>query len=325
MSHRDSLLVVEDQPDQRALVTRWLSPRFEVTAAPDADAGAALAAEARFDIVLSDVQLPGGGSGLDVVRRSKQAHPWRPALLMTAHRDLDTAIGAIRMGADDFLLKPLERHAVVTKVASLVDRTRRGATRVLAIGAHPDDVEIGIGGLLARHRAAGDQIEVLTVTSGSEGGGVARRAAEAREAASMLGVALTLGELVDTRVSDGPATIQLISEAIRRFAPDIVYTHSTHDTHQDHRAVHRATLVAARSVPELFCYQSPSCTPSFAPSRFVPIDDHVEAKLALIGAYQSQTEKCAYLAPDLIRATARYWGRFAGYRLVEPLEVVRAR
>ncbi len=93
--------------------------------------------------------------------------------------------------------------------------------------------------------------------------------------------------------------------------------------HQDHRNVHRASLVAARKVPQVFCYQAPSTTVDFHPTRFVAIDEYLERKLEVIQAYTSQVKIRDYLDEELLRATARYWARFSQARYVEPLEVVR--
>jgi hypothetical protein len=82
-------------------------------------------------------------------------------------------------------------------------------------------------------------------------------------------------------------------------------------------------LVAGRTVPNVYCYQTPSTTTSFLPSCFVDIDAHVERKIELLGAFHSQAGR-PYLAPDMVRSSARYWGRFSNYHHVEALEVVRA-
>ena len=63
----------------------------------------------------------------------------------------------------------------------------------------------------------------------------------------------------------------------------------------------------------------------FEPVRFVDIDAYFDEKVAAINAYASQTEQRSYLEEDLVRATARYWGRFGRSRYSEPLEVVRDR
>ena len=80
----------------------------------------------------------------------------------------------MRAGADDYLTKPFDPPALLEKARALIEltRERRAAGRevVLAVGAHPDDVEIGVGGILLRHAAQGQRVTVLTLTGGEAGG-----------------------------------------------------------------------------------------------------------------------------------------------------------
>ena len=102
---------------------------------------------------------------------------------MTADERFDYAVSALRSGASGFLTKPVDLKELRAKVDELLDaaRQRRAAAQdvVLAVGAHPDDVEIGIGATLASHRAAGDTVVILTLSSGSAGGDVQARRHEA--------------------------------------------------------------------------------------------------------------------------------------------------
>ena len=202
---------------------------------------------------------------------------------------------------------------------------QRQQKRVLAIGAHPDDVEIGCGGALARHHARGDILDILTLSHGAAGGDVNVRVAEAQHAADILGAHLQLANLRDAHISEGTATIDIIEAAVRELRPTHVYTHCSEDTHQDHRAVHAASLVATRGVPNVYCYQSPSSTTEFSPHRFVDITQFIGQKIKVIDAYQSQVARMDAIQREMTVATARYWGRFAGYVLAEPLKVVRER
>jgi LmbE family N-acetylglucosaminyl deacetylase len=281
---------------------------------------------AQWDIVISDIELP-GSSGLELVRLSKELQPYTPTLLITAHESMEYALEAIHGRADAFLLKPLVREAFMLKVAELVERSaserKRRNSVVLAIGAHPDDVEIGCAGILLRHADAGDSVSVLTLCGGENGGTVSERVAEAHRAAEILGARLFIETLRDGAISEGRETISLIEAVIEEVRPSIIYTQSLNDGHQDHRNVHRATIVAARGVPSLYCYQSPSSGIDFRPSKFVEIGDFIDRKVAVIGAYGSQVPKRQYLRESLLRATAEYWGRFTEYGFVEPLEVIR--
>ncbi|HEU5476122.1 MAG TPA: PIG-L deacetylase family protein [Actinophytocola sp.] len=206
-----------------------------------------------------------------------------------------------------------------------VTMVQRASRRILAVGAHPDDVEIGAGATLLAHRAAGDEVFVLTLSAGERGGTAPQRAAESQAAADLLGAQLFLGDLPDTEISAGKVTIDLIEDVIRRVRPDVVYTHSAHDTHQDHRAVHQAVLVAARSVATVVSFQSPSTTVEFRPTRFVDVSAHIRGKLDLLACFASQHVIRDYLADDLVMATARYWSRHAAVAYAEPFEVVRER
>jgi LmbE family N-acetylglucosaminyl deacetylase len=252
-----------------------------------------------------------------------------PIALMTADASVDVAVRALRVEVDDFLTKPVAPDLLVSTVEALVARGRRAnqyaGQRVLAVGAHPDDVEIGAGGVLLAHRQAGDEIAVLTLSQGGSGGDKAARAAESATAAAMLGATLFLEDLEDTRISESNPTVGAIEAVVAKFRPTIVYTHTLNDLHQDHRNVHRATMVAARQVPSLYCYESPSTTVEFRPARFVAIDPYVERKVEVIDAFASQVMLRTYLEPDLVRSTCRYWGRFGGSRYCEPFEVIRDR
>jgi hypothetical protein len=103
----------------------------------------------------------------------------------------------------------------------------------------------------------------------------------------------------------------------------VIYTHSLHDVHQDHRNTHRAAMVAVRDVGRVYCFQSPSATVDFRPTRFVTIDEQLERKLMAIQAFASQAQVRTYLKPDLIQSNARYWSRYGDGLYAEAFEVIR--
>lgn len=278
------------------------------------------------DLLVTDVRLP-GIDGLEVLRRARTIRPELPVVVSTAFATVDTAVEALRVGASAFIVKPIEKARLLADLdaALAAASPRRSARSVLAIGAHPDDVEIGVGGTLLRHHRAGDRITILTTSRGRIGGDPGERAREAGDAAALVGAELILGDLEDTRIEDRGATVALIEDAIARCRPDVLYTHSLNDVHQDHRSVHRAALIAGRAVPSFFCFQSPSSTVAFRPTKFIGVDDHVAGKLDLIAAHRSQATRRWYLEPDVVKATARYWGRYADTAFAEPLEVERER
>ena len=138
----------------------------------------------------------------------------------------------------------------------------------------------------------------------------------------VVGARLYLRDLEDTRIPEGNPTIAMIEDIVAEIEPTVVYTHSVHDLHQDHRSVHRAAMVACRRVSKVYCYQSPSATVDYRPTHFVTVDDYIGRKLKLIDAFGSQAGIRDYLEPELIRATARYWSRYGTGAFAEPFETV---
>jgi len=320
------ILIAEDDPLCARVTTAFLHAQgFEHVDLIDDGAGARAAISTqRYDLVITDIGLP-GASGLDLVRHIRATQARTPVIVMTATPTVDYAVEALTQKADAFLTKPFSMVELGSHVDTLLTKRRDARKTVLAISAHPDDAEIGCGASLLRHRAEGHDIVHVLATRGAQGGDQERRTAEARRAADLLGARLVIGDLTDTRVTDGPETIALIEEAIRAYQPDVVYTHSANDVHQDHRSVHRATLVAARNVPNVFCYQSPSTTIDFRPTLFADAGEFFDAKLDLLDAYGSQTAIRGYLDREVVRATGRYWSRFSSCEYAEPFEVVRQR
>ncbi len=327
---RGRILVVEDDPATLRFVTLALERAgFGVASATSGPVALELlGTDDSVDVLLADIGLP-GMSGFDLVHEARRRIPGVATALMTADASVDVAVTALRSEVDDFLPKPITPQALVAQIERLIERRRTRfrhiPERVLAVGAHPDDVEIGVGGILVGHGKAGDEITILTMSHGARGGDAVRRAEEAERAAALLGATLILQDLEDTRVPMADPTVTMIETVIAEFRPTVVYTHTSCDLHQDHRNVHQATLVATRSVANVYCYESPSATVKFAPARFVDIDANLDEKVAMLAAFTSQSDVRTYLAEDLVRATARYWGRYGQSLFSEPLEVVRDR
>ncbi len=323
------ICVIEDDPDVLMLTRTILEKRANAEVLPLEDAQHALKVIAEFepDLVLTDIEMP-GVNGLELLASIRQHYPHLPVAIMTAHASFDYSVTALRSHADEFLRKPVPAAELVQVAIKLATKGRaaREALKpqvVLAIGAHPDDVEIGAGGILSAHRSAGDKVVILTMSRGARGGNTESREQESASAAELIGATLILEDLEDTHISGADPTVGIIERVIDQVSPTIIYTHSSNDRHQDHRAVNAAVLIAARSVQTLCCFQSPSATVDYRPTKFVSIDGFTATKLSLLACFASQASKRIYMAPDLVLATARYWSRFGTGTYVEPLEVIR--
>ena len=195
-------------------------------------------------------------------------------------------------------------------------------TNVLAIGAHPDDIELGCGGTIARHIASGDTVVMLVVTQGEAGSGdTCRRVKEQRDACQVLGVDhLVWGGLPDGRVSNHELSlVHLIEKTISEHRIDRVYTHGSADSHQDHRSIAVATWGAARHAPQILCYDSPSSV-GFTPSIFTDITDTLSKKLEALSCHSSQVDHSVMASASLVSTQAGYRGFQARVEAAEGFE-----
>ena len=198
--------------------------------------------------------------------------------------------------------------------------------RVLAFGAHPDDLEVGAGGLLARLSEEGAEVTLAIVSVPNN---IEQRKAESRAAAELIDANVVfIYDEKPSRVEDIP-----MHELVRRFdqvvgdvRPDLVITHSAHDLHWDHGLVNRATVSALRRTPcDLLAYlSSPEMN---AQARglgecFADVSKTIDTKIAAIAAHKSQL---ARLDLESSRDLARAMGRISGYQYAEAYEVLRVR
>lgn len=194
---------------------------------------------------------------------------------------------------------------------------------VLAVGAHPDDVELGCGATLLRHVARGDDVTILVMTAGQRGliEGMSRQA-EQEDAASRLGVRLRWGGFEDGSVPDGPESITVIDEAIAVSAAKTMYTHALNDTHQDHRATATASLAAGRRLPTVLQFETPS-TQGFEPTVYVDVADSLDEKMEALRSHLSQVLRAGPVDLEAIEAQARFRGFQGRIRYAEAFEAAR--
>jgi DNA-binding NtrC family response regulator len=115
MTNRRLLVVDDDRAMREMLASLFKERGLSVEDAASADAALARAAEQDFDVVLSDVRMP-GLSGVELVGQLRRLRPGTPVVLMTAFGSIDSAVEAMRTGAFDYLTKPFEPDAVILAV-----------------------------------------------------------------------------------------------------------------------------------------------------------------------------------------------------------------
>ena len=184
------------------------------------------------------------------------------------------------------------------------------AKQILALGAHPDDLELGCGATLAKLVARGAQVTAVILSDGSIGSNSGLdRGSETREALSTLGIQrIVQHSFPDTRLHEHlNDLIATIEQHVRDVAPERVYTMFHDDRHQDHRAVYQASIVACRRVAQILAYETPSSYPNFVPTVFEPVDEFIERKVAALKLHKSQGDRL-YMHEEKIRSAAHFRG-----------------
>lgn len=169
--------------------------------------------------------------------------------------------------------------------------------KILAIGSHPDDIEIGCGGALLRHRAMGHDVKMLVLTGGGKGGDMSdeelatTRCGEAKAAAALMDVSLECWDYPDTQIPESYELIIRIEKLVKEFTPDRVYIPYGQDTHQDHRVTSNVAKAACREVKQILEYEEPSSYNTFNATFWIDITPHIEKKLEAIRLHVSQGHK----------------------------------
>jgi len=119
-----NILVVDDEPGIREfLVEALASDGHQLTEAASADAAVERLKHEEFDLLITDLRMPGRLDGMDVVREARESHPDTRVIVLTAHGSVSTAVDAMKLGAIDFLEKPMSGP---TELRTLVSRALSG-------------------------------------------------------------------------------------------------------------------------------------------------------------------------------------------------------
>lgn len=195
---------------------------------------------------------------------------------------------------------------------------------VLAIGAHPDDVEIGCGGALARHASKGDKVFILTMTLGEKGGANKKtREKEARNAAKTLGAKefFTLG-YGDTETAISNEAVAKMEKMIKELKPDRVYIPYYNEIHQDHCNTSRVAIIACRNIGQILMYEGPSTFNDFKVNFLIDIENTIDKKIKAINCHKSQGQK-EIMKIEAVKGMNRFHGFKARIQYAEGFHTFR--
>ena len=193
-------------------------------------------------------------------------------------------------------------------------------------------MELGCGGSLLRWGKRSHDLFLYIASdsayrdpAGREIRGSAAAAAEAAEAAALLGADLRIGTSAALHLTFGEALNAAIIEEIERVRPDLVLTHWPEDSHVDHAAVGLATVHACRRVPRVLTYRSNWYVASglFDPRFYVDISAEMDQKLRIVSAFAGEVARTNHVWLDWCRSEARARGYAAGVDSAEAFGVIK--
>lgn len=211
------------------------------------------------------------------------------------------------------------------KVQTQKSSFRQTSLRILCIGAHPDDLEIGMGGTIARHTNLKDKVlmAVSMVPNAKK-----ERLIEVKKAAKILGAESVILDLdLDHKILTREI-ISVFDNLLLDYKPQIIYTHWNHDSHQDHHIISQAVLSATRH-NQCDVYMFEQIIPggimpySFRAQKIVDISKYINSKVLSLKAHKSQMKKNKYDWIVGIRGRASQWGYTIGVKYAEAFEVVK--
>ncbi len=196
---------------------------------------------------------------------------------------------------------------------------------ILFIGAHPDDIELGCGALLA-HISATSDVLCLTLSDNQSNPDLGELVAEHRSSMAILGVPddQVLVEKFETRnfARDRQAILEYLYDLGRRHSPDLVFVHTPSDIHQDHGVATQEALRAFRGISVLG-FDVLRSSYGFFPNFLVEVtQEDVDRKLQALAEYKTYADRY-YFDPEVVRATLIRHGALAERRFAEGFESLR--
>lgn len=120
---RFSVLVVDDEQDfLETLVNRLVKRNMDAAGVRSGEEALALMKKKLFDVIVLDVKMPGGMDGIEALREMKKIQPLAEVIMLTGHASLETSIEGMKVGAYDYLLKPIKLEELLTKMAQAFER-----------------------------------------------------------------------------------------------------------------------------------------------------------------------------------------------------------
>jgi len=202
--------------------------------------------------------------------------------------------------------------------------------RILVFGAHPDDIEIGMGGTITKLVKLGHDVimVIATLPNFTIADNKDERKSEAISSATILGC--NSPEFLDLAQEDivfGRRMVTLVDSLIKKYNTSTVYTQWIGDSHQDHQILTQSVIAASRDLNNLYMYETTIpgglTEKAFRPQLYVDITKEMENKTKSLKCFKSQNLRCGPFWIDAIVGRSIYRGYQMNTKYAEAFEIVK--
>ncbi|HET8858163.1 MAG TPA: PIG-L family deacetylase [Nitrososphaeraceae archaeon] len=201
---------------------------------------------------------------------------------------------------------------------------------ILVFGAHPDDLEIGMGGTISKLTTLGYKVimVIATLPNFTSADKKDERKLEAQSSATILGCTTpNFLDLPPEEIIFGRRMVNLIDSLIKKYNPSTVFTQWIGDSHQDHQILTQSVITASRDINNLYMYETTIpggiTEKSFRPQLYVDITKEMENKKKSLQCFKSQFPRCGPFWIDAIVGRSIYRGYQMNKKYAEAFEIVK--
>jgi N-acetylglucosamine malate deacetylase 1 len=201
---------------------------------------------------------------------------------------------------------------------------------IVAFGAHPDDIEIGMGGTVAKLTGMGYDVRLVIATLPNF---VKTDTKEERKQESIMSAKVMgckMPEFLDLSPEEivfNRKFVTQINKIIHELNPEAIFTQWIGDTHQDHQSLTRAVIAAARDFNDVFMYETtiPGGISEYAfrPQLYIDVTETLEIKKTALDCFDSQKIRCGPLWIDSLVGRCSYRGYQMNAKYAEAFEVIK--
>lgn len=204
--------------------------------------------------------------------------------------------------------------------------------KVLGVGAHFDDLELGCGGTLIRHIQNGDEVTMLVLSDsgyvnphGQEIRSADVALQEGKKSAEIMGADLIYFDYPTFEIPFNEQLTKSIQAVIENREIDTIYSHWDNDVHRDHKQAAQCTLMAGRHAPRYLMYRSNYYETGhpFSGSFYIDISKVMEKKMEALRAHASEMERVNWAWLDFVEKQNAADGRIIGVKYAENFRIVR--